>query len=522
MANGSQGGSHPASGGPGGSAFAQLAQAQLTTNDLLARLLAVARFGPNSGAPQPLGIKGPADAAAKAFAERQQGLAENAALLSRLGLGGLGGSVNRTAQFAGGLRDAGMTGPAALAQRGAIPLAIAERLAGGAEKVAGYAYDKYSTDAQKARQAFRDFVPGGERIQGFTDAMTGRAAAMEENRLNEERRRLGVQSRLDQSAAMLSYNPQQAGREGLAAAYRGQSAVVGSVYDRTTSAGERAYREEQRILPLRQEEARAERALAVASRERVASQAELNRLRGTETGLQQRLIKQERQLASGDFESGTSRDDLLRTIGTTRAELQGIRGQQRGALEAVGASARGESAAQAERDKARSRTRLLGEAETLEGRVETAQGAARRLGTNPFDRQYALYSARLAKRYFEQNGTLDGLPEDNIQAARGFAPEFIDRAIIAGNAKTPEFAAGLKEFGVADFGTGDIKGDSTKAQELKRRLGEAEFRVDAESAERIAATGRSFGAELDKLIAKALKEALNEVERRQKLGRGER
>src|SRR5436190_102752 len=79
------------------------------------------------------------------------------------------------------------------------------------EKIAGYAYDKYSTNAQIGRQAVRDFVPGGARAQQFVDAMSGRAAEMEEADIQGQRNSARAQQRNEQAGFQLGFNPRAAG-----------------------------------------------------------------------------------------------------------------------------------------------------------------------------------------------------------------------------------------------------------------------------------------------------------------------
>lgn len=569
MANGSrnQGGPPGPQPQPAPPELGQIAQATQATADAVTRLLAVARFGPTAGAGSPgsAGITGPrggspSDAdnrsayhrlravgepvtqyrpdvdytrrmgtpagtaaanirdrlSAPTFSDRQNLIAERSAILSRLGLGGAARVMGQASSFAGGLQGAGATGAAALVQRAAVPLAVAGLVANTAEKVAGYAYDRYSTDAQIGRQAVRDLVPGGERAQRFIDALSGRAAGMEQADIQGRIGTAGVQARLSASQFALGANPQQAGREGLAAAYRGQSAVAPSVFDRATALGERAYREEQRLLPLKLAEARAEREAAAASRERLATQSELSRLtaRGVELTRQRRAL--EGKLTEDGYGSGASRQEVLRRIENVNQEVGGNLAQQRAAREAlVGAEGR-DAQARGERDKARRRTELLGRAETLEDRADTAAGAARRLGgMSEYDRAFGLRAARLV----QQRGSADGLPEELLSAALAFAPNTVGKIVERTGAGSAAFrAASADPAFAADYG-GDPTDLRRQAAEARRQLAGEEFDIDARVAGQSAAAGRDLGQFVGNVIRQEFETAKREILNAVRLGR---
>ncbi len=209
------------------------------------------------------------------FRERQDRLGDLGNTASRLGFGSAGNTIGQVGGFAGGLQAAGFGGAASLAQRAAVPLAIAATIANAVERVAALAHDKYSNNAQLGRAVVRDFIPGGERVQKFMDSVTGRAAGMEEADIQGRYKTAEGASRNELAQFQLQHGPRQAGLEATARAYAGSSAATARDVDRTAAGGELEYRREQRLLPLKQAEAKAERDMAAAAAERAEAQQEL-------------------------------------------------------------------------------------------------------------------------------------------------------------------------------------------------------------------------------------------------------
>lgn len=467
------------------------------------------------------------------FERRDKRISAIGGTASNLGAYGFAGRMGRIGSMAEGLQGMGMGGMGGMLQRAAVPLAIAGGVANAAEKVAGYSYDKYSTGAQIGRSVVRDLVPGGERVQKFADAMSGRAAGMEEADLNAQRRAADASGREQMAAFQLGHNPRQAGLEAMAQSFKGQSAVTAKIIDRSTSAGELAYRQEQRLLPLKQAEAKAERDMNAATAERLESQKELVKI----TARTNDLTRQRGQLEKGaagrqtkgaggswdrfvdsslgwmaDDTSGVKQQDRLKGIEGVNAELGGNLNLQRQAKEADVAAQNKQAQARAELEKARARTKLQGQAETLEEGVQTAQGAGRRLGgMNQFDRAFGLQAARLVK----QRGTTDGLPQEYVAAAQQFAPEYVGKLMEKAGLDSAEAKAGREEFGAADFGTADATGDSKKAQALRKELAEKEFASEAKLSASVAESGRDLGGfiadTIQQMVDKAKAEILNQI-----------
>lgn len=456
--------------------------------------------------------------AVSGFQERDQRLSAIGGTASNLGAYGFAGRLGRMGSFAEGLQGAGFSRLATGAQRLAVPLAIAGGAANLAEAAALSVNDRYSTDQQKRRAFVRDILPGGERAQRMFDAFSGRAAGYEQLNIDAQNRAAEAQSRNDRTQFGLSFNPRQAGAEATARAYRLNSAVTPGVFDRTTADGERQYRDAQRLLPLKQAEAKAEREMRSAVAERLGSEKELVSIANRNA----QLVKDRDRLAnqaSGPFAgSGVEQQSRLKQIESLNSEINSGLGLERSAREAVYSGKQNEARAIAERKKARDRTQLLGEAEMLESRVDTAGGAAMRLGTqNVADRMFGRQMARMIK----DRGSVEGLPQEYIAAAQNFAPELIGNIIKKSYTATDEFKGDVAEFGIADFGTADYAGDSKRAQENRNKLAESEYAADRQAAESVAAAGKQFGAEVGDIINRALDNAKSEILNVVRLGRNQ-
>lgn len=447
------------------------------------------------------------------FRAAQYATTKSAVALGALGFDGTAGTAGRISGAATGLDSLGFTGAATALQRAALPLAVAGSVASaglnGAEKVAGYAYDKYSTNEQIGRQAVRDFVPGGARVQRFVDAMTGRAAGYEQAAIDAQMRSAEGQYRGRLASFEQSYNPQQAGREGYARAARGQGAVLPTVFDRSSAVGERAYREEQRLLPLKREQAKAEREYAAATSERLSAQQELNKANDRARALEQQRAKLERELARDGNQSGVSRQNVLYRIQNVNQELAGARANQQSAVQQSAAARGREAEAGGAARLARARTQLLGQADVLDDRAQTALGAASRLGgMSPFDRMQGLQAARL----IADRGSVEGLPQEVVQSALAFAPQTVGKIVQQTGAQSEAYRLGAADPRLAaDFPAGDPNSLQKQADELRKQFSEAEDSINKQVSSALAASFRNVGRDIGAALAKSLQDMKAEI-----------
>lgn len=452
-------------------------------------------------------------AQAKRFQQTQSRSQTIASVGGAFGFGGIAGSLNRTRGQAQVLDEAGFGRAAGMLSRAAPVVAGAQAMAGLAQFGANAAYDKYSTTAQIGRGFVRDFIPGGESIQRFTDSMSGRTAKMEQARIDAQIGVAAAQARNETQAYMLSFNPRQAGLEGTAAAYRGQSAILPSVFDRSTASGERQYREEQRLLPLRIAEAKAERDIVATKRQRQAAELESKNILEESVRLTEERRKLERELNKDENASGASREKILRSIETTNFALGGNYALQKQAAQQVVEARRAEETAKAEKDRATVRASLLGRADVLDMRADSSQQAARSLGSmSPLDRQFAVNAVELVKRY----GT-DALPPDIVSAANSVAPNTIGKLIEKTGANSKAFDR-LRSI-APDDASGSPNTLRMLADQLRREAASEEFGIDKSFAAAMAGAGRDLGKVIAGVIVEEFAKAKSEIINQVRLGR---
>lgn len=451
---------------------------------------------------------------AKQFKQSQERNYKNAGTAGLLGFNGFGSNLAGNANRAAGLERAGFANAASLMSKAAVPLAIAqqviEKTAKVATIIADRAHDKYGTDDQYARRAFREVVPFGEKIQGAYDTLTGRAFKMEEARIQGQIGGARADARSRMAGFEAGYNPQQAGANALAGAYKNSSAVLPGVFDRSTAMGERSYREEQRVLPLRQASAKADRDSAVATAERVENQKELVKLE------QRRdyLLKARKNLEEWSKRgSGPELQVYLEELGNVNKELSANSGTREQVGGRVVESKRAEARAKAESEKAAMRADLLGRADVLESRADTAAGTAGALGgMNPFQRQFAVQALKNAEQF-----GWDALPPEAQAAALSIGGERAQKLRQKAGMNSSAYAE-LGQFApeLAPGNPDELRKESDK---LRRQAAQEEFDIDTKAAGQAAAAGKDFGRFVGGIINEQFENAKSEIIRVVKNGR---
>lgn len=451
------------------------------------------------------------------FRAEQYATTKRAVALGSFGFGETAGTAGRLSGAATGLDSLGFTGAATALQRAALPLAVAGAAFGGAEKVAGYAYDKYSTGAQLGRQAVRDFVPGGERVQRFVDAMTGRAAGYEQAAIDSQMRGAEGQYRNRLAGFEQGYNPQQAGREGYARAAAGQRAVLPTVFDRSSAVGERAYREEQRLLPLKREQAKAEREYAQATAERLSAQQELNKASARARALEGERANLERDLQRGENQSGVSRQNVLLKIRNINTDLSGAYANQQTAIQQSAAARGREAEAGGAARLARARTDLLGRADVLDERAQTARSTASGLGAlNPFEQMQAVQAAA----FIAERGSVAGLPPELVQMGLTGGRKAVSAIIEQSGMNSEAYKLGAANpLLAADFPTGDPNALQKEADTLRQQFAEVEDSVNKQVASALAASFKNVGKEIGQAMRQELLKMKDDIIRAIQVGR---
>ncbi len=435
-------------------------------------------------------------AAGRDFKEHQKELFSRAQSYSQSGMSGIGHRMAGIGGMASGAKGLGFAGAAGAMSKAAGPAGFAIAGMDAAASGARIMNDPFATGDQKAR-SFAKMAPGGETVMNWADSFSGRAAGMEMNKFDAQKRSAGVSAALEHSAFAMSYNPQQAGYSATAAAYRGGSAVTGGVHDRSTTAGRTAAEDAQKMLPYRQATAKAEREMATATAQRVASQKDLNGLEKAEYRVIQDIAKMSKQL-DDEGGSGVDRDAKVKLLNAKIQEGEGINAQVKQAAQSL-RSARGQEAqAGGEYSKAQSREKLLGQADILGGRAAEAQQTARSLGgMNPMERQQAFDVMKMIK---------DGADPDMVP------PQL---KALAQQAFPAEFSAAIEEKGrssgvmgqatAAGFrGAGDYVALGKQADTLREQAGKEEYAADT----KIAATMERSGQELGNATVAAMQRGL--------------
>lgn len=448
------------------------------------------------------------------FADYQTKLYKRSGTAAQLGFGGFGQSVAGNTNFASGLNNLGFSGAAGLAQRAAIPLAIAAQSAKLAEFAANAHYDVYSTQAQKGRSFVREFVPGGEKIQNFVDAVSGRRAGYEQADIEAQQANARGNFRNQLDAFQAGFRPRQASAEALAKSFAGQRAVTPSVFNRGDVLGERAFREEQRVLPLRQAAAKAERDVAQATSERLANERELSGLSKTGIDLTKQRGVLEKALNKDENASGVSRERILKQIESVNQELTGNLHNQRSAREGILSSGQREVGAQGELTRANLRADLEGRASVLESRGQQGLSTAGALGSlNPYERQFAVEALKNAEQY-----GWDAIPPEAQSAVSRIAPERAEKLRQKAGLSSSAYGA-LGAAGFSDIAPSDPQAMITQADRLRQQLSQGEFDADKNQAQKFAELGRGFGRDVANIMIQLLEGALSEIQNRVLRGR---
>lgn len=355
--------------------------------------------------------------------------------------------------------------------------------------IAGPLHDPYSSGTGTARDIFKGVVPFGSSILGGVDSITGRTASMQQADLYGQRAMATAQSVIEGRGAALSLNPEQAGRVGFSGAYGRQSAITGYGGERSSASGERAFREESRMLPVREAAAKAERDSAAAAMKRVEFSRQLQIAERSSNELLTRRAAIEKRLE----DSGPKRKQQLLEIAAIDAEYQGTLNIQKQARQGVSQSAAEQAQAQA--DKKRAAAAGLGaQADTLEERAATAAGSARKLGTmNRIEQGQALNAVKLVKQFGAEN-----LPPEIVNQAMSIGGEDIGKEIEKRGAASPLFGEFQKELPTSFAGRPeDLR---QQAGAARKQQAELAFEADKEAAQ---ATTAAFSA-LGKYIAEVI------------------
>lgn len=407
---------------------------------------------------------------------------ERVKAIRNMQMGGIMSRVGTVQGFGQGMSEFGIPG-GGMAQRAALPLALAGAAGSAALKGAQTFQDPFMTGTQKARSFIQDVVPGGSFALSVADTVSGRKAAMERAQFAGQEASVEARRRSELSSFQGSFNVAQAGRESRAAQFGRSSAVLPPGGTRATAEGERAFQEESRLYPLRVQAAKAEREATAATKERLAADQELNKLGAKARDLDTDRLKLAKSLSGED--SGPARERILQRIKVNEEETQAVANARRGAAGSQMEARQREAAARA--DVTRNQAAQLGaQAESAERRASTFAGSARMLGgMGAVERQQGLGALRAAKEF-----RLDQLPPELRQMAFQFGGEDIAKKAEREGAALPELAEFKK---LAPTTYGDPEAERRKAADLTRQQAEKEFEADKALATSAAAAGKEMG-----------------------------
>ncbi|AWM38131.1 Outer membrane protein (OmpH-like) [Gemmata obscuriglobus] len=466
------------------------------------------------------------------------------ALLTSLRNLQLGGTVGRYEQIKGFGEAAGKLGlpGGALLGRLAGPAAIAL----GALQVAGDAgeilSDEYTTGEQKGRAAVRKFVPFGETIQSSIDGLTGRKAGMERAEVDYQKQMAEVSARAEKASFDLGYRPEQAGYEARETLLARATPILEGASDRTTAAGEKAFRDRQRLLPIEREEAKLQREAAVATAQRASAEAALGDIQAKRAEAARREQQKGRELGGdgrpllptavsllafgpvthallggrGTYDanqSGVSRQRTLYEQAAAGAEAQQLGELEKQARRAVVEARRREAETGRSAGQARVQ-RLQAEADILDGDASQAASGAQSLGgMDRFSRANAVRSLQLLQQFGPERMSPRELAE-----ARAVAPQTVAKILEQAGKQTPQFDA-LRALAPADY-AGDPEELRRKAQEKRDEAAQKELDLDRTLATKVAAAGRDLGKYIGDIIDQIADEIKKGIDRDKRIGRG--
>lgn len=415
--------------------------------------------------------------------------------------------------FLTGLKDQYSNIPAFFG-RGAAALFGAASLNQTVGALGTWGHDPFMTGSQGFRHTLSNLDPFGisRSILGTVDSVTGRTAAMQKADIFR-----GQFGAVDVAATRqilgfnLAFKPEQAGMESRAASIRQQSPIYGFMGARSSAEGERAYREQARLVPLQQAQVKAEREAKAATAEHAESQSELNRALRDEIRLRERRTQIQRDLENDS--GGPGRQSLLRQFENVNQDIQNVLDIQRRAREQVRTTGIRAAEAGGAAGRARIAATLGFQADIAEERAGVAAGSAQTLGgMNMFDRWFAIMSLRA----LQARGP-EGLPPEMLAAAGRVAPQTVGKLLEGFGGGTREFQE-LQKLAPVDF-PGVPEDLRREAAERRKEMVDRELEVERRVGEAIAQSGRDLGRFIINAINDSATATKEEILNSQKLGR---
>jgi hypothetical protein len=388
--------------------------------------------------------------------------------------------------------------------------------------VAATAYgDPYGSGPARSR-AIVGSIPVASQWLRIAEAVNERENKLGAVRVTGAQLGQDVTGRGQLAAATLGYDLPQAGREEAARQANMAAPRYGSRFNRESATGEQAFREQQRLLPVRREIAKTERELAAAT-------AEVNKAQSIELKAERNLTELRKRASAANREAGKSREDDYKgdlPKEEREAAILAVRqAADRANTELIQAEehrrAAGEAVAGAKNRVGGVRGRLAelrgqdeeNRAGIFEERAATASGSARNLGgQNVYDRAFGLQAFKALQQYGP-----DALPPEMLAAAQQFAPQTAGKILERHGAGTAEFAEGQK-VAPADF-TGNPEELRQKADEARRAAEDARREAERTILQVAADAGKELGTIVSDVIKRVTEEMKKGIENAEYLKR---
>jgi hypothetical protein len=376
----------------------------------------------------------------------------------------------------------------------------------------------YMTGDARARSIAQS-IPGVAPLLRIGENLNQRGNKLEAARVGGEQYEAYARSRLERSALEFQYGIPQAGREAAATAAGAASPIFQRRVNRDSAEGERAFREESRLLPIRREMAKATREVTAATAERVKAEEVEAKIGARARELETQRIRQAKIVADqegGKFPEGMSKEDrekarlaeVSRLTGVEN-ELQGTRNQQKQAADAVFQSRIAEGNAKG-RVGAVKAEELEAQSQIYAQRADTYAGSGRRLGgMNPMERQFGLQALQALQKYGP-----DALPPEMLAAAQQFAPETAGKLVEVHGRGTAEYEAG-KKLAPAEFG--DVAKARQQSLDFADQAEEQRRKTEATTTATAAEAGRGMAEAVGKFIDQIRDSFVREIDNRLRL-----
>ncbi len=368
--------------------------------------------------------------------------------------------------------------------------------------VASVTNDETLTSSQMERGLAKQIPVLKEAIELY-DTLSGRARDMA--RVEEQKQKYIIAAQRDVTvrSTQYGYERQATSASIRAGVFGGASAVEMPFIDQRTATGEKAYQIATKLLPVRQKIASAEREAAIAAKEQEKANERYTAAVSHRRSVESRQYGLEFQLTQNL--SGPRRQQLLVEIEAHQARQQGAeQALQRAAIDRAEAQKR-----RAEQDAALRQARL-GELQARQeikaGEVESAQGAATRLGgMGEVERQFALYSLQHLQKFGSKNAT----PEIR-SAAYSAAPQTVAKIFETEGAKTPQYQqlAKLAPLDVA----GNLEGLRQQNTALINEISKANLEVQKDLTDAVAKSLEPLGKIIAESVLSGFRKAIAYVD----------